>query len=277
MTINYFVYAIIAANLLFSWQGFNNLGLFEKYKFRVGSILNGKEYIRLLSSGFLHVDWMHLLFNMIAFYSFGVFLGNFVGIWEVVLIYFVSLFAGNFLALYFNKNNYNYSAVGASGAVSGIVFASILFYPFGKVLLFYFLPIPSWIFGIAYLLYTVYGMNKKMDNIGHEAHLGGAVAGLLIAAAFRPDLAMEHWWLTIILLLIPMILFFVRPKSNNSGYQFTILNDNVKQTKRSVDDLYYNKEFEREKELNALLDKVNEYGIESLNAFEKRRLEELSK
>lgn len=283
ISVEYLVYIIIAANVIFSWMAFNNVALFEKYKFRIGDVLENKEYIRLISSGFLHVDMTHLIFNMIAFYSFGLMMQYFVSPVQFIILYFGSLLAGDLLALFFNKNNYNYSAVGASGAVSGVVFASILFFPFGDIT-FIFLPfikIPSWLFGILYLLYTVYGMNKSNDNIGHEAHLGGAVAGVVLALFFEPALAITNWWLTAALLIIPAIIFFIKPKNGGGGYQFNVMNDTkkpiVKKTKRSIDDLYYNEEFEREKELNALLDKVNEYGIQSLSRAEKNRLEELSK
>ena len=279
MSVEIVVYILLAANGIFSWQGFENSNLFNRYKFRVGDILAKNDYIRLLSSGFLHANWTHLLVNMIALYSFGMAMSYSINTWQFIALYFVSLFAGNFLALFFNRHNYNYSAIGASGAVSGVVFASVLFYPFGKVLLFFILPMPSWLFGILYLLYSVYGMNKQSDNIGHEAHLGGAIAGVVMAIIFSPNLLMENWWLTATLLIIPLIIFFVKPKSGGGGYQFTVLNDDakVKRTKRSVDDLYYNKEFEREKELNALLERVSKHGVESLSRREKQRLEELSK
>lgn len=277
MTVELVVYILIGANVLFSWQAFSNQNLFNRFKFRVGSILQGKEYIRMVSSAFLHGNMAHLLVNMIALYSFGIAMSYSITTLQFILLYAVSLLAGNTLALIFNRHNYNYSAVGASGAVSGVVFASVLFYPDGNVLLFFILPLKTWIFGILYLLYSVYGMNRQNDNIGHEAHLGGAVAGVLLALAFEPSLALRNWWLTAALLIIPLLIFFIKPKSASKGYQFTVLNDDVKRTKRSVDDLYYNKEFEREKELNALLEKVNDYGIESLSSKERKRLEELSK
>lgn len=279
MTTAYLVYGLIAANVLFSWQAFENHNLLEQFKFRIGSILSGKEYIRMLSSGFLHVNWMHLIVNMIALYFFGQLLGTKLSWWETSIVYFVSLLAGNLLALFYNSKNYNYSAVGASGAVSGIVFACILFYPNKDIYLYFLIPIPAWIFGILYLLYTVYGMNQQSDNIGHEAHLGGALAGLVLAIAFVPSIAFEKLWLTIILFVIPLILFFVKPKKSGGSYQFKMWNEGegIKRTKRSVDDLYYNKEFEREKELNALLEKVNENGLQSLSKKEQQRLEELSK
>lgn len=278
MSVEILVYILIGANVLFSWQAFSNSNLLDKYKFRIGNIISGKEYIRMVSSAFLHGDMTHLLVNMIALYSFGVAMSYSISTIQFGVLYFTSLLAGNFLALFFNKDNYNYSAVGASGAVSGVVFASVLFYPDGKVLLFFIIPMKTWIFGILYLLYSVYGMNKQNDNIGHEAHLGGAVAGVLLALAFEPSLAMKNWWLTAALLIIPLIIFFIKPKGGKKGYQFRVTNDDhVKRTKRSVEDLYYNKEFEREKELNALLDRVNEFGLDDLSPKEKKRLQELSK
>lgn len=277
MTVELVVYILIGANVLFSWQAFSNSDLFNRFKFRVGSILQGKEYVRMVSSAFLHGNMTHLLVNMIALYSFGIAMSYSISTMQFILLYALSLLAGNGLALFFNRYNYNYSAVGASGAVSGVVFASVLFYPDGKVLLFFILPLKTWMFGILYLLYSVYGMNRQNDNIGHEAHLGGAVAGVLLALAFEPSLALENLWLTAALLLIPLLILFIKPKGANKGFQFTVLNDDVKRTKRSVEDLYYNKEFEQEKELNALLEKVSEYGIDSLSSKERKRLEELSR
>lgn len=275
--VEYLVYVLLAANVLFSWMGFNDRSIFEKYKLNVGRILNYKEYIRIVSSGFLHGDMMHLIFNMIALYSFGLAVSRYLNIYEFSLLYFGSLIIGSLLSIYMHRHQSNYSAIGASGAVSGVVFASILFFPHGNVLLYFFLPIPSWVFGIAYLLYSVYGMKAQNDNIGHEAHLGGALTGVLLALMFEPSLALKNWWLTVILLLIPVLLFVFKPKSVSSGFNFKILNDDVKRTKRSVDDLYYNEQFEKEKELDRLLEKVGKDGVNSLSMNERKRLEELSK
>lgn len=202
------VFAIMAANVLLSYTAFNRPDVFNKMKFRVYDILQRKEWIRLITSAFIHVNITHLLFNMIAFWSFGMALERYINVWQLFVLYFVSMVLGSLLPLFMHKNNPNYSAVGASGAVSGVVFASILFFPRGEIIFIFlpFLPIPSWIFGIMYLLYTVYGIDKQSDNIGHEAHLGGALAGLLMAVVFRPDLAMNNWWLALVLLVVPVIL-----------------------------------------------------------------------
>lgn len=278
-TVDLIVYTLIGVNVVLSFMAFNNVSLFEKLKFNVGSIKHQKEYYRFVSSAFLHADLTHLLFNMIALYSFGLVMKYFIGPIEFLLLYFVSLLAGNALAYFFNKDNSGYSAVGASGAVSGVVFASILFYPFGDIIFVFlpFFPIPSWIFGILYLLYTVYGMNKQNDNIGHEAHLGGAVAGVVLAILFDVNAALANWWLTLLLLSIPAIIFFIKPGGRKHTHKFKVYNDDVKRTKRSVDDLYYNKELEKEKELDKLLEKVGKEGVGSLSYSERKRLDELSK
>ncbi|MEL6810275.1 MAG: rhomboid family intramembrane serine protease, partial [Bacteroidota bacterium] len=163
--------AIILVNVLFSLKGFNDFSFFEKFKFNVAGIRRG-EQVRMFSSGFLHVDPTHLIFNMLTLYFFADIVILNVGITKFVLIYLLSLVVGNLLSLYFHKDEYYYSAVGASGAVMGIVYSSILFEP---NLYIYFMP--AWIFGLLYLFYSIYGMRKRVGNIGHDAHFGGAIAG----------------------------------------------------------------------------------------------------
>lgn len=199
---------LIIANVIITYKGLNDFGFFEKYKFNVGGIKRG-EQIRMLSSGFLHVNSQHLLFNMITLYFFANSVMRNVGELKFLLIYFGSLFAGSLLSLYFHKNEYHYSAVGASGAVTGILYSSILFDPSMSLYMFFIpIPIPAYVFGIAYLLYSIYGMKKQIGNIGHDAHFGGAIGGYVITLLFAPSLFQEHLTM-IILLAIPIILLFV--------------------------------------------------------------------
>ncbi|CAL2077665.1 Rhomboid family intramembrane serine protease [Tenacibaculum dicentrarchi] len=177
---------LIAANVLVSYKGFNDITFFNRYKFQIQQIVNGDK-IRMLTSGFLHVDWMHLGFNMYALYLFGkTVLGNFSTPY-FLFIYFGSLFAGSLYSLYQHKNDYYYSAVGASGAVSGIVFSAIILYPDMTLIMFPIpLPLPGYVFGIGYLLYSIYGMKNQADNVGHSAHLGGAIGGYLLTLLLKP-------------------------------------------------------------------------------------------
>ncbi|CAM1362195.1 Rhomboid family intramembrane serine protease [Tenacibaculum soleae] len=178
---------LIVANVLVSYKGFNDIVFFDRYKFQIQKILNG-EKLRMLTSGFLHVDWMHLGFNMYALYLFGkVVVGNF-GVSYFLLIYFGSLLAGSMYSLYQHKKEFYYSAVGASGAVSGVVFSSIMLYPDMELIMLPIpIPLPGYVFGIGYLLYSIYGMKNQVGNIGHSAHLGGAIGGYILTLILKPS------------------------------------------------------------------------------------------
>ena len=134
--INMATLAIIAANVIISLKGFKDFSFFEKYKFNIAGIRKGEQF-RMISSGFLHLDFSHLLFNMLTLYFFADVVISSIGYVKFILIYFASLLVGNLLSFYFHKNEYNYSAIGASGAVSGILYSAILFYPNMSLYLFF--------------------------------------------------------------------------------------------------------------------------------------------
>lgn len=207
-----FTVIIIAANVLISYKGFNDYGFFERYKFNIGSIKRGEQF-RMFSSGFLHADTTHLLFNMLTLYFFADRVIFFVGQFNFLIIYVGSLVLGSLLSLYFHKNEYHYSAVGASGAVTGILYAAILLDPRMSIYMFFIpIPIPAYVFGIVYLLYSIYGMKKSIGNIGHDAHFGGAVGGYLITLILQPSL-FETDLLMIALLAIPIVILLVLHKA----------------------------------------------------------------
>ncbi len=197
---------IILANVVISYKGFNDYSFFEKYKFHVGAIKNG-EKIRLFSSGFLHVDMQHLIFNMFTLFVFANAVIYRIGETKFLLIYLISLVAGSLLSYIFQKNNYSYTAVGASGAVMGIIYSAILFDPWMKINFI----IPGFVFGIGYLLYSIYGMKKQNDNIGHDAHFGGAVGGYVSTLFFAPFLFQKDFTMVLIMAL-PIVILFVMKK-----------------------------------------------------------------
>ena len=199
---------IIAANVLVSLKGFNDYSFLDKYKFHIGGVQRG-EQIRMLSSGFLHIDMQHLLFNMITLYFFAGIVIDYLSAGGFVIVYLGSLLFGNLLSFYFHKNEYHYSALGASGAVTGILYSAILLQP-GMSLYFFFIPIPipAYVFGIGYLLYSIYGMKKRIGNIGHDAHFGGAIGGYIITL-FMATWIFEKNLLMVGLLAIPIVLLFV--------------------------------------------------------------------
>lgn len=187
---------IIAGTVLISVLAFNNLELFDKLKFNPYLIKEHKQWWRFLSHALLHSDWMHLLINMYVLYSFSnIVEDTYFSLFSYRgLLYFVLLYIGGILfSTVFDyskqKSNPYYNAVGASGAVSAVVFSSILIFPGGSIFLFPIpFPIPSWLFGILYIVYSAYMGKKANDNIGHNAHLWGAIYGIIFTAITIPGL-----------------------------------------------------------------------------------------
>ncbi|HBR12533.1 MAG TPA: rhomboid family intramembrane serine protease [Chryseobacterium sp.] len=181
---------IIVITCITSYIGFQKPEVFQKYKFEVGAIQRRKEYIRLLSAGFLHGDWMHLFFNMLTLYFFAPIAIYGFGVVGFLIIYIASIILGNLFCLIVYKNVPFYSAIGASGGVSGVLFAAVALAP--KEIEVNFLP--GYLFGALYFGYSVYMMlnPRAHDNIGHAAHLGGAFFGLVYAVAVYPQVAMQN-------------------------------------------------------------------------------------
>jgi len=199
---------LIAANVIFSYLGFQDESFLRKYEFHVGSIRAGQQ-IRMLSSAFLHADVPHLVFNMLTLYFFAPVVTDYLGIFSFLLIYFGSLACASMLTLYLHRDEYGYRAVGASGAVTGILYAAILIQPDMGIYMFFIpIAIPAYIFGILYLLYSIYGMRTRLGNIGHTAHFGGAVGGYVLTLCKAPQLLSENP-LMAGLLAIPIIILFV--------------------------------------------------------------------
>lgn len=201
---NPIVLLVIIANVLFSLKGFDDYAFLDKYKFQISKV-KGDGKIRMLTSGFLHVDWLHLILNMYVLYAFGNIITQFLGTTSFLIIYFGSLLAGSLYTLQYHRKEPYYSAVGASGAVSGIIYSSILLFPDMQLYLFFAIPIPGYIFGVGYLLYSIYGMKQQLGNIGHAAHLGGAIGGFLLTLALNPVLFKTNS-IFVIALAVPIVL-----------------------------------------------------------------------
>jgi membrane associated rhomboid family serine protease len=192
MSITFFIIILTASVSIYA---FNNRELFDRFKLNPYMVVNRKEYIRIFTHALLHADWGHLIFNMLTLYFFG----------TLVEQYFVMIFpAGKllFIVLYIlgilisaiptvlkNKNNHWYNSVGASGAVSAVLFAGILFDPHMSIyIMFIPIPIPAFLFGIAYLVYSQYMSRQNKDNINHDAHFYGAVFGFTFPILLKPAL-----------------------------------------------------------------------------------------
>ena len=218
---------------------------------------------------------------MYALFVFGQAIG-FMSVWYFLLLYFASMLGGDALALYLNRRNLGYTAVGASGAVNGLIFAAATYAPLHNIHLFFFLPIPYIVFAILYLTYTVWGIRNKQDNIGHEAHLGGAIVGIIMAILYDPSILVANGWF-ILLMLLPIGFFFYivlfRP-------EVLVVPSLLFKTKRTKEPTHVSEAIIRpmrnkksspnfksaEEEINFLLD----MGVGNLTPKEKRRLDELS-
>lgn len=202
---------IIAVTCFFSYKGMNDLAFFRKFEFHIGSIRAG-EHIRMISSGFLHADLGHLFFNLFTLYMFAPVVSSYFGDFSFLLIYMASLVFGSLLTLLMHKNDYSYRAIGASGAVTGILYSAILIDPSMSLYLFFIpIPIPAYLFGIGYLLYSIYGIKSKSDNIGHTAHFGGAIGGYIFTIVKEPSMLVDNTAM-VVLLAIPIGILFVMTK-----------------------------------------------------------------
>jgi membrane associated rhomboid family serine protease len=265
---------LIAVTAIVSYRGFRWYGFEEKYIFNPQAILAGKEYYRLITSGFLHADTRHLLLNMVSLLLFGQGVERTIGSEQCLLIYLTAILGGNLLSLYVHRHH-EYRAYGASGGVCGIIFASILLHPGGAISMFYLpLWIPNWLYAIGFLAASFYGMKEhNRGNIGHDAHLGGAILGFALTAALHPQYVRYNPRVFVIVLTASIALLvylwmnpLFLPVSAFPGLPRLKRGKARQAPKRKSDPV----------EIDVLLDKISESGLESLTSEEKTLLDEAS-
>jgi membrane associated rhomboid family serine protease len=172
---------IIVVTALVSFSAFNNSKIYNDLIMYPPAINKG-QYYRLLTSGFLHADFMHLLFNMLTLWFFGKLLEEqyffAFGKFTYLIFYLLAIVVSDIPSYIKHKANSNYASLGASGGVSAILFAFIILSPWSTIYLF-FLPVPAIVFGVVYLVYSQYMAKKGGDNINHDAHFWGAMFGIV--------------------------------------------------------------------------------------------------
>jgi membrane associated rhomboid family serine protease len=185
---------ILVSNIALSLAGlFIAPRIIERCLFRPYEYARGLRRATLITSGFVHADLAHLLFNMIAFWSFGVPLEYRLGTPLFVLLYGAGLLLSQYGTYRKHRNNPDYATLGASGAVSAVVFASIVYRPTENLYLYFAIPLPAALFGVAYLAYSIWSARHSRDRINHDAHLGGALTGLVFVALFDPRAYVRAW------------------------------------------------------------------------------------
>ncbi len=272
---------ILVVTATASILAFRDRAIMERWMFKPREILAGKQFERLLTSGFLHADWLHLGLNAYTLLSFGQVIEMVYGLKTLLLIYFSSILGGSLLSLFIHRNE-DYRALGASGGVCGILFASVFLLPGGTIQLFPIpIGIPSFLFVIGFLIFSFVRMRQRSDNIGHDAHLGGAIIGLLVAAAMYPSLmtASPAMFAAVLLLAILILLATifdplhllekrlesVTKRDRPAGSERFRRYDEVRERNKKL------------KEIDRLLDKVAADGMQSLTKSERERLDQLSK
>jgi membrane associated rhomboid family serine protease len=163
-----------------------NPSLYDKMILHPFSLLRGKRWHTVITSGFIHADLWHLAFNMLSFYFFAFELELIIGTGNFLIIYFGSLILSDIPTIIKHKDNPGYRSLGASGAISGIIYSFILFYPTGTIYI-YFIPMPAFVFAVLFLVYGWYMDKKGMDYINHSAHNWGAASGIILTVILIPE------------------------------------------------------------------------------------------
>lgn len=265
-------YVIIVLTAFCSFIGFRDPAFTEKFIFAPTEILACKQYYRLFTSAFLHSDLRHLLYNMVSLFLFGRIMESAVGSGAFLLIYFASVVGGSLLSLWLH-HNHEYRAYGASGGVCGVVFSYIALAPTSTIFAHMFLPLPAWAYGILFLIGSWFALKQGTDNVGHDAHIGGAVIGLWTTGGLRPWAVRENlmWFLILSALSAALFIYFLKNPLllplQSFGVKWNPSKKAARKTRPPSNETL---------EVDALLEKISRSGFNSLTAEEKCFLDRVS-
>jgi len=272
----YCTWAVIIVTCVFSIAGFQNPQLVQKHIFWPEAILAWQQYYRLFTSSLLHANGWHLGMNMFSLYFFGPRIEMTYGGAQFLAIYVGAVVGGSLLSLLVHRHH-DYRAYGASGGVSGILLASVFLFP-GIRIGFFPLPffVPGWLYAVGFLVVSFFGMKNQVGNIGHDAHLGGALAGMLVATAMHPEIirASPALFASVMLGTILMFLYLARNPLFLPGGTIHLWRKAPSLRPSAGSDL---EEYKRtERRLDAILAKISREGLQSLTPEEQRLLRDTS-
>lgn len=255
-----------------TWRGESHGGFKEQFLFSPRRILADKEYIRLISAGFLHADWVHFAFNMVSFHGFAQIIEMHYNPAIMLMIYLGSIVGGNLLSLWLHRHH-EYRALGASGGVCGIIFAALFLFP-GVSIWF----MPGWLFAMIFLGASIYFLSKGTGNIGHDAHLGGSLAGMVIATVVEPRIIQAQpifYWTT--LLIFAGLIYGLWKNPMLLSIKKGFLQPARAEFHRKQKQKKHQKVVDRELKMDDLLEKISREGLQSLTDRERAFLEQAAK
>jgi membrane associated rhomboid family serine protease len=180
---------IFVLTLATSLWAFNDENIYARFILNPYGVSRGQRVYTIITSGLIHKDWNHLFFNMLSYYFFAFQLEAMFGHWQFGLLYILSLILSDLPSIQKHKQDIWYNSLGASGAISAVIFSYIMYDPLASLgIIFIPIPIPAWIFGLLYLVYCHYASKHARDNVNHDAHLFGALSGILITIALNPHI-----------------------------------------------------------------------------------------
>jgi membrane associated rhomboid family serine protease len=270
---------LLVITAVVTYLGFVRRDVLERLIFRPEPVLLRREYYRLVSSALLHANWMHFGFNAISIWSFGGLIERYYGPLPFLLIYLASVVGGGALSLVLHRRDPSYAALGASGGACGLIFAAVFLVPGSGVSLFFIpIPIPGWLYGIVFVVGSYFAFRKKSDNIGHDAHLGGALVGLGVATLLYPQMALAQPTL-FAALVVPAIAAVYLLVRFPHGISARAVIGEARQHQSNIRYQRYDESAERarkKRRLDELLDRISARGFQSLNEAEKRELDSLA-
>lgn len=257
---------------------FRRPDLQERLMFKPTEIFRAKQWERTLTSGFIHADWQHLGWNSLSFYLFARNIEAAYGVATMLTVYLAGIVGGSILSLLIHRQDAEYRALGASGGVCGVIFAYIFLLPNSSIYVLFAIGIPAYLYAIIFLVTSFIAHRRRSDNIGHDAHLGGAIVSLLTATAMYPERIFAAPWTFagVLGLSIGILVLLLR----DPGHLFEFkMNFGAQPQGSQRYQRYDEARVRREKmeEIDRLLDKVAAHGMHSLSRAEREQLESLSK
>ncbi|RYY98433.1 MAG: rhomboid family intramembrane serine protease [Chitinophagaceae bacterium] len=274
--IGYIGLGLLIANFIVTYQGLRHSLFMERYQFWVDGIRVHRDYKRLLTATFLHMSWGHLILNVLGLFFMGGMMEATLGPVAFGLLYLASGVGGNALLLWLKRGIPGYTSVGASGAISGIIFAAVALYPQSMMTLI-IIPMKAWFFGLAFMILTIWGIRSGRGGVAYEAHLGGALLGMMIALLLQPE-ALAANWIYITAITVPALLFLLIAARKPQLLHVDLFPGSGKQPARvlTMEDRYNSEQKIRQEDIDRILDKIHRRGMSGLTAREKQMLKEYS-